>query len=211
MRQQVVQRCQVDLGDHPQRLDESTRGRREDQLTVRKPEEERFLAERIAGEMNLLPVDVDKRKGIHPAETPEQPVESPLAVAVDEHFRVAMRREVKSRPLKLRSEFSEVAYLPVEDHVDRCIHAPHGLMPRCRQIDDGVTSLPQDGPRARGESGSIRSADCHDFAHSPHPFGVDGLTVWAKYSSDRAHQGCEAAVGKSLAAALFMVPASVAT
>src|SRR6185312_15094764 len=83
---------------------------------------------------SLAPVPDGDRK--HPDETLREPLDTPLLVAMDDHFRVATAAKAVTELHELRSKAVEVVDLSVEDEPDARVFIGHGLIGCRREIDD---------------------------------------------------------------------------
>ena len=90
--QQGIDRSRIDRRRRAQRLDQGPRRRGERQFPLGPAEEQRLLAQRIADQVNGRRLaEVDDGEGVHAADPPQQPLQAPLLVTVDERLPVSVR------------------------------------------------------------------------------------------------------------------------
>ena len=173
--QQGVDRNGIDVGGRVEGLGQGPRRRGEQQFSAAPAEEERFFAQGVADQVDRgRPTEVDDGEGVHAADPPQQPLEAPLFIAVQEHLGVGAGAEAVSRRFQGGAEIGEVVDFPVEGDDDQAIFVLHGLMTGRREVDDGEPAMPQGESRPALQPGVVGAPPGHDVAHPRHALGATG-------------------------------------
>jgi hypothetical protein len=110
---------------------------------------------------------VPNGEGEHAAQTRYQSVNSPLAVSVQNRFRVGSASKPVTASHKLGAKVAEIVYLAVEGNADSAALKSHRLTARFAQIDDGKPSMAEDCSGPRFYATAVRPAPLKRIEHIP--------------------------------------------
>ncbi len=149
--------------------------------------EERFDAERIAGEESFARAEVNDAECEHAAETADAII-APLFKGMDDHFGVAAGVEGVAGGFELGAELSEVVDFAVEGDPDVAVFVGHGLL-ACGGVDDGKAAVTEGDVGADEVSVAIGSAMGDGAGHAADGGVIRDRLLMGDDAGNAAHGG----------------------
>ncbi len=137
-----IDRLRVDLWLRAVQFEDRVDGRCEQQVSGDMRVEQRFLPRPIASDVDLPRAFVPDGEGEHSIDALQKFFPTPGPVAVQQRFRIGLRKERIVR-LQLLTQLQVIVDLAIEDQNRVAILADHGLMAGRREIDDGEPAEPE--------------------------------------------------------------------
>jgi hypothetical protein len=148
---------------------------------------QRLHPQPVAHQKQLAVAIIPEAKSEHTAQSRDQLIDAPLAVAMQQNFRVGLGLKPVAGRFEKRAELAEVVNRAVEYHADGAVGRGHRLYAGSAQIEDREPSVTQDGAIKAGHAFGVRSPAGERTGHLVHD-GLGALDVLKPGNSgDPAH------------------------
>ncbi len=145
-----------------------------------------FDAEAVAGQKETAVAHVPDRQGEHAMETGRRLL-APFPIGLEDHFGIAVGKEVIALVLQLGAQLRIVVDGAVEDQGQPQLLVHHGLVGALGKVDHGQAAVAETQGAVAVAAAVVWAAGTQPFGHGGHRRQVGGPAVESQFSTNAAH------------------------